>query len=414
LACLDQEAIQILEEIKKSPDYEANNHTYESMIEGGLIVGNNYSEILELSKEYENFKKGSGRSSFGFVVLPTINCIYECPYCYENKKQHQMSNSTAECVENFIINSIQDISSVAITWYGGEPLMAPNIIDKISQSVINYCDKTNKKYNSFIVTNGYLIDDATLEFFKRNRITGCQITLDGTEKTHNNKRFLKTTKTGTFKKTIESILKVLSIDMSVSIRINIDKNNLDEIDDLLCFLKQNGIVKVKISLGWLNAATKACAGIEKNCLTNEAYSLAFIPWMKLLKKYNFVSSDMDFYPFKSHMCSAIGDKALLIDSEGNICKCWDDIGNEENFLGDVQHHEKASSLVIDQKYKEWSPFLYESCRKCDITPICMGGCPFQAIKDSKPQCCKWKYILDEYLQNVISSFLEGKQTEKIL
>ncbi|MDR0752390.1 MAG: SPASM domain-containing protein [Christensenellaceae bacterium] len=134
--------------------------------------------------------------------------------------------------------------------------------------------------------------------------------------------------------------------------------------------------------------------------------------MDLLKKYNFVSSDMDFYPFKNNMCSAIGDKSLLIDSEGNICKCWDDIGVNENFLGNVQTHTSASALAIDQKYREWSPFLYEDCNKCDIIPICMGGCPFQALKVGNPQCCKWKYILDDYLQNIILNYMKNRQISK--
>ncbi|MDR0752391.1 MAG: radical SAM protein [Christensenellaceae bacterium] len=249
LALLDEEGIELLEKIKNNPNFISDTQTYKSMLDGGIIVGNDFSEIAEVSESYMQFKKGSNKSAFGFVVLPTLNCIYDCPYCYEDKKPHQMSTDTATCVEKFIINSIENEATVAITWYGGEPLMATHIIDKISETVINHCDATNKKYDSFIVTNGYLIEDATLEFFKRNRISGCQITLDGAEETHNTKRFLKTNKTGTFKKTISGILKVLSINMSLSIRINVDKNNLNELNELLYFLKKEGIGTAKISLG---------------------------------------------------------------------------------------------------------------------------------------------------------------------
>lgn len=49
-----------------------------------------------------------------------------------------------------------------------------------------------------IVTNGYLINDDTISFFKDSELNHIQITLDGCRENHNRTRFLKHDKSGTY------------------------------------------------------------------------------------------------------------------------------------------------------------------------------------------------------------------------
>ncbi len=45
--------------------------------------------------------------------------------------------------------------------------------------MMNICDKNHAHYNAYIVTNGYLINEETVKMFKKAKITGAQITVDG-------------------------------------------------------------------------------------------------------------------------------------------------------------------------------------------------------------------------------------------
>jgi len=55
----------------------------------------------------------------------------------------------------------------------------------------------------------------------------------------------------------------------------------------------------------------------------------------------------------------------------------------------------------------------KECRECQILPICMGGCPYIALKEGmkdKGECIDWKYNLKEMLSLY---YLKKKRREEI-
>ena len=46
----------------------------------------------------------------------------------------------------------------------------------------------------------------------------------------------------------------------------------------------------------------------------------------------------------------------------------------------------------------WSPFDFDKYQKCNILPICMGGCPYEGQKSGKPDFEKWIYNLIDTLK----------------
>ncbi|WP_343750137.1 radical SAM protein, partial [Paraclostridium ghonii] len=114
-----------------------------------------------------------------------------------------------------------------ITWYGGEPLLAKDIIAEFSKRVIEITEREGVYFSSYIVTNGYLIDDEVIQIFKDSKITGAQITIDGPPIIHNKRRILKNSSDETFDKIVGNIKKLIAGGISnVAIRINIDKTNV--------------------------------------------------------------------------------------------------------------------------------------------------------------------------------------------
>ena len=87
----------------------------------------------------------------------------------------------------------------------------------------------------------------------------------------------------------------------------------------------------------------------------------------------------------------------MIDYDGKIYKCLNDIGNKNKIVGDVKEPINLYNK-LNIEYLMWSPFNYKKCIKCKLLPICMGGCPYLGLKYKKAECEKWKYNLLDVLK----------------
>ena len=93
------------------------------------------------------------------------------------------------------------------------------------------CEDAGKHFCTSIVTNGSLINPQVMQWLNELNCEFLQITLDGTREIHNQRR-VKKDGSGTFDEVITGIKIALSSKTIVPlIRINIDKSNLQYIDE---------------------------------------------------------------------------------------------------------------------------------------------------------------------------------------
>ena len=79
---------------------------------------------------------------------------------------------------------------LAITWFGGEPLMATDVIEALSARLIRVAEERGCTYEAWIFTNGYLLSEDVVDLLLRCRINNVHIPLDGTETTNDATRRL--------------------------------------------------------------------------------------------------------------------------------------------------------------------------------------------------------------------------------
>ncbi|WP_416197617.1 MAG: hypothetical protein ACFWUA_08455 [Sporanaerobacter sp.] len=122
-----------------------------------------------------------------------MNCNFDCIYCYEkNERQNvTMPKDVQDKIVEFVKQQTKYVESINIGWYGGEPLLAFDVVKDISERVMNICKEKDIMYSSFIVTNGYKLTKDISADLERLHINSAQITLDGTEDTHNKRCPLK-------------------------------------------------------------------------------------------------------------------------------------------------------------------------------------------------------------------------------
>lgn len=285
--------------------------------------------------------------------------------------------------------------------YGGEPLLTKNIIYDLSDKFLELCEKKNVEYDAFIITNASLLDDSDIEKFKKYKIYGAQITIDGPKEIHD-KRRRNIKIESTFDNLIDRVNVLLNNDLSVVVRINIDKENINCVDNLLKTLHErvDKFQDLKIDFGQVSTFTDICRSIENDCYNNEQYADIMLPLYAKVETYGFTVNKMSVYPSpRTNYCCTDYSNTFVVDNHGDLFRCWNHVGNLKKSCGNVTDFENNELGNNYLSWIEWNPIRHPKCRECNLLPICMGGCPdaMRNSEDGQPVCGTIKYNLDKVL-----------------
>ena len=414
LAEVDENFFAIYENIEKleynSLD-EEQRKLVNSMLEGNYIVRDEVDELKMI--QYRHFRSKFAEDTLSLTIAPTLECNFACPYCYEIPKKGMMSGEIQDAIIEVIKKRSKKIKKLSICWYGGEPLLAQNSILSLSDKMIRICKDNEIEYSAFMVTNGYLLNDEILNKLKDCKVTDYQITVDVPPLIHNQRRKFAGCDCDTYKKIIENIKLLLVKELNPLIRVNVDSTNAHYVDELLELLKKEDLLNVKIYFGHVRGEEYYGCSSKSTCMNCQEYAEFDFKYSKILKEKGFLSAS-DFYPtLKSNYCGADNSNAFVIDSEGNMYKCWNDVGIENLAIANVLNEEKIDDLkyMNNINYLLWTPFDYRECKECWLLPVCMGGCPWNGMhKGNKPECEKWKYIIEKSLINKYDIYNNSGET----
>ncbi|HIH74706.1 MAG TPA: radical SAM protein [Methanosarcina sp.] len=382
---------------------------------GGFIVDDTADELRTIKFAYNCDKYES--STVRLVIAPTLSCNFACSYCYEQSDKNQsregeqnffMPDNIKQDLLSYIEKVVKTGKDIFVTWYGGEPLLAKETVFDLSQKIIDITEENKVGYSAGMVTNGYLLseDPGTVQNLKKNRIKFIHVTLDGPREVHDSRRMLKGSRGPTFDRILEGIKLLKANDIETYIRVNIDRSNIDDIGRLLDVLKENNLSDLFIYLGHVIPYTAGCKSYESSCILTEEFSLINQTFCENLNLMGFEAGKESFYPRFARACDANRTNAFVLDPDGDMYKCWTEIGNKTASIGKIgdlarQNEEKGSHEI---RWLNWEPFEYPDCVKCKMLPICMGGCANQAmfINKSRPECKEWKYGLENYVRNKFS------------
>ena len=401
LAEVDDCFFEILESIKRKHFCESTldentQKTLNNMKNGGFIVDDCFDEL-----EFLKFKSYQGKfrtDNLSLTIAPTFACNFACPYCYESTKNQMMSQDVMEAICKQVENAAAKRKNIHITWYGGEPLLAKDIIWNLSEQFIKHSEESGSKFSATIITNGYLIDDETVERFLKYKIMKAQITIDGPADIHNSRRKLKGSSSPTFEVILRNVKKLVDAGIFVAIRINVDKTNQNRVDELLDTLLSYHLEDANVYLGHVKAATEACQSISGDCLSTQDYALQYVNFEKLLIEKGFNPKNYPSYPrAKSNNCGADSITSKVVAPDGSLYKCWHDMSDSAMSIGNIKDITATTdqNIMTQVNYMLFSPFKNEKCVQCDVLPLCMGGCPTITNDCS---CQKWKYNLIETLK----------------
>ena len=140
------------------------------------------SYIEEYFSKYQNLpSKPLTRNDYDLFLLVSNTCNAHCVYCFASqgnygKVEGIMSSDIAYRTIDAFMEKVPAQSNIRITFFGGEPLLAKEVIFDSILYIQKKYNWRNVKYS--ITTNGYTLDHETIDFFKSNHVT-VALSMDG-------------------------------------------------------------------------------------------------------------------------------------------------------------------------------------------------------------------------------------------
>lgn len=404
---LTKEKAEKIKTILKSNDFNnLDTNEYDILIENGFIVENKINEIDQVRFRY--YRGLFSNNDFRLTIVPTLDCNLNCPYCFETEKRDE-SITLSDCdeIKVFIEKQLESCQTkvFSIAWYGGEPLLKTDIIERISNDTDAICQKMKiKRVGDSIVTNGYLLTEQVAKNLTKYGINKIQLTLDGDRESHNQRRVLKNGK-GTFDKILNAIFVAQQQFDLVTVRFNTNKSNYGGIRDLVhnneIFKKNNVTISVGRLKNYLGGTLSKDDDID--CFTG--FELQNI--QNELDNFNSIKEKKIIYPaqIKHTNCGAENYKCFIVGPNCKVYKCAELLG-----VNDSVGYIKDGDMQPNEVFWEWFNYNIfnnkEKCNDCIYIPMCMGGCPSSRKRLGIPNneiCGYWEQWLKLRMDNIFST-----------
>ncbi|WP_460425725.1 radical SAM protein [Azotobacter armeniacus] len=357
-----------------------------ALIAGGMVVEYDFDELADL-EERINSKK-IDEFPLVLTITPTFSCNLGCNYCFVGKKKGLMNRETEHEVISFVKSHLEsgNIPAFSVDWFGGEPLLAKRSIGRLSSTFIELCAEKAIPYRAQLITNGTLLNAETAGQLESWGIDRIQITLDGKRSTHDTRRPWKGLShdiiaKSSFDDTLSGIEHVIGR-VAIRLRINVDRNNLEEAFSLLHMFDQRDWLSPDLQfypyLSMITDFTDAATGkwsLSEACFPDEFYR-AYQKWLDLLNARGISVAGERLYGFPQPIttaCGAFSERGWIINFDGQLHKCGLDSDTDNRsigFLGKEKDQSNSNALY----WSNYNPATNSECRQCRAFPVCLGGC----------------------------------------
>jgi uncharacterized protein len=110
---------------------------------------------------------------------------------------------------------------------------------------------------------------------------------------------------------------------------------------------------------------------------------------------------------KANYCTADSFNSFVIGADGSLYKCWRDVGNLSRRTGSLLDPSISNGPVY-LGYMLSDPTISDKCSKCNILPVCGGGCPERRLSNDDDKCSIYSFVLEDFLK-VISQKLKAEK-----
>ena len=366
------------------------------------------------------------RVTVGPVILPTYNCNFRCPYCFES---HRLSRGEEWLKAGMKPEMVDAVFSAlkkqrekgriieGCTLYGGEPFLKEN-----KETVRNICEHAKEmglKLNA--VTNGYDLDHY-IDLLKEYEFKKLQITVDGVGST-NDRRRLHRDGVPTYEKIMANIILALESGISISLRVNVNAGNIKGIRELIGDIERRGLNNHEKFSYYFKAVSEDLSSpdhvteemvMEELLRTGMPVMEAFERQSMYSMQYSIIKELVKKESLPGYSTAYCGSEKgmAVIAPDGKVYPCWDFVGMDEYAVGHTDIGTGSFGYYFNRsKWKLRTSDKMEPCRTCPYIFVCRGGCASEAKKEHgscfRENCSEKKEIF-----GFVASRVAGRKYEE--
>ncbi len=366
------------------------------LTEKGLLVTDGEAE---LETYYRLFQRGMQQKNIQHMYfIPTTDCNFRCSYCFVEDDDRDfvpcfMELETARRGMDIFARLCEDADRISITFYGGEPLLNPEVVYDSMRYVrkLQQSGAFKAPVSMSMVTNGALIDKRTVDAVLETQ-TIVSISLDG-PKVMNDAVRNGIDGRGTFAEAVRgyNLLKEAGADPGISCTLSqFNTVHIEQVAEFIAEELQPRGMGFNILLPQIDGGNPVAVG-------HEFAADQLISAFEILREYGIYEERMmrrvrPYVDSRFHLkdCMGVGGQ-IVITPDGRIGPCQAYLGIDEYFPFTVEElHARLDSLTSEDIYAhplfdEWLhrfPLNMKECADCFAIAVCGGGCPYAAQVDA--------------------------------
>lgn len=280
-----------------------------------------------------------------------------------------MPSGVINGIKLLLTKRFDDLRTLKISWFGGEPLLAKDSVLEISSYISEAAKRRpSLHYSGNMTTNGYLLTSEMLSTLVTVGIRHFQITLDGEGSAHDEVRVGANGQT-TFARIWQNLISYsqLSENFEIVLRVHYRRSNLDGVSRVLDMIRKEfgGDNRYRVFLKEL----VRLGGRNDNCieLNGQQEKLRVTKLAQTYGRELNIATDIPDVP---QCCYAAALNSFVIRSSGRIAKCTVAFDSPTNDVGYIS--ESGELLVDNTKLRRWAQCL----QTLDVSQM---SCPASAI-----------------------------------
>lgn len=391
--------------------FDTSSETRRELIEAYYIVSDAFDErtlVKQLRVLLRKLSRPTGIN--GYTILTTTNCNARCFYCYEADFQKiNMDETTADHLVDYMLKH-KGSGGLRLSWFGGEPLLHSKRIDQICERLI----REEVQFGSTMISNGFLF---TEEMIQRAisiwKLKMVQITLDGTEPIYNRTKAYVGQIDSPYQRVMKNIGMLLENDIRVSIRLNLDQHNDEDLMQLIDELYERFGNYDKLDVySHVLFENQGYAPIQRSdAAAADLYGKQGLINAHL-EEIGLKKRQLSIPSLKKNRCMADGDTSVCVFPDGQLFKCEHTGANEEfgHIDTGIDHQENIERY---QKTVE-----LEHCADCPLYPSCILLEACNGLKDHNMFTCSEEVassiraIRSVYSRKMTGNFPKGLDRQK--
>ncbi|WP_125152688.1 thioether cross-link-forming SCIFF peptide maturase [Clostridium rectalis] len=344
-------------------------------------------EILYSKDLYENIGLNAGEGS-SYIKALCLNiahdCNLRCKYCFADEGEYKgkrqiMSAEVGKKAIDFVIEHSGPRKHIEIDLFGGEPLIAFDVVKEIVEYAKQQEKVHNKTLRFTMTTNATLLTDEIMDYLDKN-MGNIVLSIDGRKRINDDVR-IRVDGSGSYDSILPKIKKMVKArdkEKQYYARGTFTRNNTDFYEDIM-HLANEGFDEISIEPVVLKEDHPLSLREEDLPKIFEQYDKLYKEMVKRYKEGNMFK----FYHFNIDLqggpcvykrisgCGA-GHEYVAITPSGDIYPCHQFVGNEDFKMGNL--FKEGLDEGIEKQFKEGNIYFKPICKECWARFYCSGGC----------------------------------------